>query len=146
MNHVNDNRCRISDRDLMDLIDPQGTILANLAAIKSKGYKISKDRIAKFLKKDKEIDNKEIKDKEIKDKEIDNTMNYNNDLEDVFEALKGDYLHNVSTSQNYSTNKTLTRKEFNNTINKMIRELKNTPLKAFDEKKEEIINWAKYNF
>ena len=73
-------------------------------------------------------------------------MNYNNDLEDVFEALKGDYLHNVCTNQNYSTNKTLTRKQFNNTINKMFHELQSTPLKEFDVKKEEIINWAKYNY
>ena len=149
MNNVNDNRCRISDRDLMDLIDPQGTILANLAAIKSKGYKISKDRIAKFLKKDKEIKDKEIKDKEIKDKEIDNTMDYNNDLEDAFETLKEGHLHIACTNQNSSTDTTLTRKQFNNAINKMLKDIKTTcvnELDAFDTKKEELLNWAKYNF
>ena len=73
-------------------------------------------------------------------------MDYNNDLEDAFEALNNNRLHIVCTNQNSSTNKTLTRKQFNNTINKMLHELQNTPLKDFDTKKEEIVNWAKYNY
>lgn len=133
MNNVNDNRCRISDRDLMNLIDPQGTILANLAAIKSKGYRISKDRLSKFLKRTRK-NNKEMN---------------NNDLEDAFEVMNNNRLHIACTSQNSSTNKKLTRKEFNNTINKMIKDIKTTCVNefdAFDTKKEELLNWAKHNF
>lgn len=36
--------------------------------------------------------------------------------------------------------------EFNNVINKMLHELKNTSLKEFDSKKEEVIDYAMHNY
>ena len=36
--------------------------------------------------------------------------------------------------------------EFNNVINKMLHELKNTPLKEFEAKKEEVIDYALHNY
>ena len=50
MEKENNRTSRLTDGELISLINPQGTILANLDAIKSKGFKISKDRLSKFLK------------------------------------------------------------------------------------------------
>lgn len=57
MEKENNRTSRLNDSELMALINPQGTILANLDAIKSKGFKISKDRLSKFLKETRKNDN-----------------------------------------------------------------------------------------
>ena len=141
MNKADKTRCKINDNDLTKLLDPKHSIAENVSYIKSKGFKVSKDRVSMFLSSMRKNNNIE--------KTNNNTRNYNNDLEDAFEALNNNRLHIACTNQNSSTNKTLTRKEFNNTINKMLKDIKTTCVNefdAFDTKKEELLNWAKHNF
>ena len=134
MNKADKTRCKINDNDLIKLLDPKHSIAENVLYIKSKGFKISKDRVSMLLSSMRKKGN------------IEKT---NNDTDNAFEALNNNRLHIACTNQNYSTNKTLTRKEFNNTINKMLKDIKTTCVNefdAFDTKKEELLNWAKHNF
>ena len=112
-------RHRISDHKLMKLINPQCTIMENLNFIKSKGYKVSKDRICKFLKLIREKDDIVI----------------NNDIDEALEAL------NANRQQ-----KTIQTKDFNVMLNKMLHELGNTPIEDFEAKKQQIVNWAISNY
>lgn len=119
MNKSGFTRHRISDRKLMKLINPQCTIMENLNFIKSKGYKISKDRICKFLKLIREKDDIVI----------------NNDIDEALEAL------NANRQQ-----KTIQTKDFNVLLNKMLHELGNTPIEDFEAKKQQILNWVISNY
>ena len=119
MNKSDFTRHRISDRKLMKLINPQCTIMENLNFIKSKGYKISKDRICKFLKLIREKDDIVI----------------NNDIDEALEAL------NANRQQ-----KTIQTKDFNVLLNKMLHELGNTPIEDFEAKKQQILNWVISNY
>ena len=119
MNKSDFTRHRISDRKLMKLINPQCTIMENLNFIKSKGYKISKDRICKFLKLIREKDDIVI----------------NNDIDEALEAL------NANRQQ-----KTIQTKDFNVLLNKMLHELGNTPIEDFEAKKQQIVNWVISNY
>lgn len=58
------------------------------------------------------------------------------DIDDALEILKAKRQQKTVISIN----------EFNNTINKMLHELKSTPLKEFDTKKDEVIDWALHNY
>ena len=116
------NRRRISDSELMKLINPQLTIMENLIFIKSKGYKISKDRICKFLKI-------------INDNRLRAINNIDSDIEDALEIVKQNAIKN-----------TIPTKEFNRTLNKMFHELKDTPIYNFEDKKQQIVNWVIDNY
>lgn len=115
MNKSDFTRHRISDRKLMKLINPQCTIMENLNFIKSKGYKISKDRICKFLKL-------------IREK---NDIVINNDIDEALEVL------NANRQQ-----KTIPTKYFNVMLNQMLHELGDTPIEDFEAKKQQIVNWV----
>lgn len=58
------------------------------------------------------------------------------DIDEALEILKASKVKKTVISIN----------EFNNTINKMLHELKNTPLKEFEVKKEEVIDYAMHNY
>ena len=73
----------------------------------------------------------------------------NKDTENAFEALKNDYVRIEELNKNSSDKTPLTRKEFNKTVNDMLKQLKETCIienGTFDAKKDEIIDWAKHNF
>lgn len=66
-----------------------------------------------------------------------NVMTHNDcEIDDALEILR--------TNRQQKT--VIPTKDFNNTINKMLHELQNTPLKTFDAKKDEIIDWAMHNY
>ena len=154
MEKENNRTSRLTDGELISLINPQGTILANLDAIKSKGFKISKDRLSKFLKETRKNNNTRKNDdtmenKEINNKEINNKEMENNNAENAFEALKNDYVRIEESNKNSSDKTPLTRKEFNKTVNDMLKQLKETCIienGTFGTKKDEIVDWAKHNF
>lgn len=134
MNKADKTRCKISDNDLIKLLDPKHSIAENVSYIKNKGFKISKDRVSMLLSSMRKKGN------------IEKT---NNDTDNTLGALNNNRLHIACTNQNSSTDTTLTRKQFNNTINKMLKDIKTTCVNefdAFDTKKEELLNWAKHNF
>lgn len=116
------NRRRISDNELMKLINPQLTIMENLKFIRSKGYKISKDRICKFLKI-------------INDNRLRAVNNIDSDIEDALEIVKQNAIKN-----------TIPTKEFNRMLNQMLHELKDTPIYNFEDKKQQIVNWVIDNY
>lgn len=65
-----------------------------------------------------------------------NVMTYNDcEIDEALEALRQNAIR-----------KTIPTNEFNNTINKMLHELKSTPLKEFDAKKEQLIDYALHNY
>lgn len=67
-----------------------------------------------------------------------NTMAYysDSDIDEALEIVRASKVKKTVISTN----------EFNNVINKMIHELKNTPLKEFEAKKEEVIDYALHNY
>ena len=158
MEKENNRTSRLTDSKLLELVDPQCSIRENVLVIKNKGFKISKDRISAFIKGLREKDDTMNKDNTI-NKDKDNTMNKDNtinkdntmnkDTENAFEALKNDYVRIEESNKNSSDKTPLTRKEFNKTVNKMLKQLKETCIienGTFDAKKDEIIDWAKHNF
>ena len=149
MNKADKTRCKINDNDLIKLLDPKHSIAENVSYIKSKGFKISKDRVSMLLSSMRKNSNREKINNDTRkcnDTRKNNTMDYTNDLEDAFEVLKEGHLHIACTAQKSSTDTTLTRKQFNNTINKMLKEIKDITVKEFDAKKEELLNWAMHNY
>lgn len=58
------------------------------------------------------------------------------DIDEALEILKANKVKKTVISTN----------EFNNVINKMLHELKNTPLKEFEAKKEQLIDYALHNY
>lgn len=66
-----------------------------------------------------------------------NVMTYNDyEIDEALEALR--------TNRQQKT--VISTKEFNAVINQRLNELKNTPLKTFEAKKDEIIDWAMHNY
>ena len=66
-----------------------------------------------------------------------NVMAYNDcEIDDALEVLR--------TNRQQKT--VISTKEFNAIINQRLNELKNTPLKEFDAKKEQIVDWAMHNY
>lgn len=64
-------------------------------------------------------------------------MTYNDcEIDEALEVLRTNRQQKTVISTN----------EFNNIINEMLHELKNTSLKTFDAKKDEIIDWAMHNY
>ena len=156
MEKENNRTSRLTDSKLLELVDPQYSIRENVLVIKNKGFKISKDRISAFIKGLREKDDTINKDNTMnkdKDKDNNNTINKDNtmnkDTENAFEALKNDYVRIEELNKNSSDKTPLTRKEFNKTVNDMLKQLKETCIienGTFDAKKDEIIDWAKHNF
>lgn len=58
------------------------------------------------------------------------------DIDEALEIVKASKVKKTVISIN----------EFNNTINQMLNELKNTPLKEFEAKKEQLIDYALHNY
>lgn len=66
------------------------------------------------------------------------TMTYysDSDIDEALEIVRASKVKKTVISTN----------EFNNIINKMLHELKNTPLKEFEAKKEQLIDYAMHNY
>lgn len=58
------------------------------------------------------------------------------DIDEALEIVRASKVKKTAISTN----------EFNNVINKMLHELKNTPLKEFEAKKEQLIDYALHNY